>query len=95
MLTWDSMRADPEMRVWIQVVYLRGDPRKQNREMEKVRQMRETIHYGFQDQADYCCRHLSSIDNFPNTGLGSGVGRLGIYPITPPIPHPPLIEVQY
>lgn len=37
MLTWDSMRADPEMRVWIQVVYLRGDPRKQNREMEKVR----------------------------------------------------------
>lgn len=62
---------------------LRGDPRKRNREMEKVRQMRGIILYGFQDQADNCCRHLSSTYNSPNTGPGNGTGRLGIYPITP------------
>lgn len=48
------------------------------------------IHCGFQDQADYCCRHLSSTYNSPGTGLERGAGRLGIYPMTPN----PLTEVS-
>lgn len=67
--------------------YLRGDPRKQNwtGNMEKVRQMKEKIHYGFQEWVVYCCRqlHLNSTENLcrimqheshncPNTGREAG-----------------------
>lgn len=30
MLSWSSVGADPDMRTWVQAVYLRSDPMKQN-----------------------------------------------------------------
>lgn len=35
---WGSPKAEPETRIWLQVVYLEGDPQKHQERREKVGQ---------------------------------------------------------